>query len=224
MALWPFNLTAPRPLDMRFPQVDYFENILVALDNFISRGTEVFLTCKQPDYLASASQVLRSSQHRISLLLVVSFKVSAVDVTPTQQPRTFGPVVGRVHGRQGGALQPVHLPASALVSSAHPACIRDPSRLNATASHVRPFQGRSFNQTNRTVQMAEKALTDDNLEDSDVVCAAKLLEIVLQNCRGRVDQVGRPTLTMHGSGARVLVHMQYTGVLAWRSTNVVEPG
>ena len=69
---------------------------------------------------------------------------------------------------------------------------------------------------------------DDNLEDSDVVCAAKLLEIVLQNCRGRVDQVGRRTLTTNGSGARTLVHLQYTGVLAWRLTHLVthlvEPG
>lgn len=35
--------------------------------------------------------------------------------------------------------------------------------------------------------MAEKALTDDNLEEEDVCCAAKLLEIILQNCRGRID-------------------------------------
>jgi hypothetical protein len=31
--------------------------VLVVLDNFISRGTDVFLTCKQPDYLASVNQV-----------------------------------------------------------------------------------------------------------------------------------------------------------------------
>ena len=37
-------------------------------------------------------------------------------------------------------------------------------------------------------QMAEKALTDENLEEEDVCCAAKLLEIILQNCRGRVDE------------------------------------
>jgi hypothetical protein len=29
----------------------------VVLDNYISRGTDVFLTCKQPDYLASVNQV-----------------------------------------------------------------------------------------------------------------------------------------------------------------------
>ena len=33
--------------------------VLVVLDNYISRGTDVFLTCKQPDYLASVNQVHR---------------------------------------------------------------------------------------------------------------------------------------------------------------------
>ncbi len=37
--------------------VDFFENVLVVLDNFISRGTDTFLACKQPDYLASVNQV-----------------------------------------------------------------------------------------------------------------------------------------------------------------------
>ncbi len=37
--------------------VDFFESVLVALDNFISRGTDTFLACKQPDYLASANHV-----------------------------------------------------------------------------------------------------------------------------------------------------------------------
>jgi len=32
--------------------MDYLDNILVPLDNFISKGTEVFLACKSPDYLA----------------------------------------------------------------------------------------------------------------------------------------------------------------------------
>ena len=30
---------------------DYFENILVPLDNFISRGTAVFLSSQNPNYL-----------------------------------------------------------------------------------------------------------------------------------------------------------------------------
>ena len=33
--------------------------VLVVLDNYISRGTDVFLTCKQPDYLASVNQARR---------------------------------------------------------------------------------------------------------------------------------------------------------------------
>lgn len=37
--------------------IDFFESVLVALDNYISRGTDHFLTCKQPDYLALANQV-----------------------------------------------------------------------------------------------------------------------------------------------------------------------
>ena len=36
--------------------VDFFESVLVALDNFISRGTATFLSCKHPDYLASANK------------------------------------------------------------------------------------------------------------------------------------------------------------------------
>lgn len=35
--------------------------------------------------------------------------------------------------------------------------------------------------------MAEKALTDSDASEGDVICAPKLLEIILQNCRGRVD-------------------------------------
>lgn len=34
---------------------DYFENILVPIDNFISRGTEVFLSGQNPNYLTQAS-------------------------------------------------------------------------------------------------------------------------------------------------------------------------
>lgn len=37
--------------------IDYWENILVPLDNYISRSTTVFLTSKTPDYQASLYQV-----------------------------------------------------------------------------------------------------------------------------------------------------------------------
>ncbi|KAG2296737.1 hypothetical protein Bca52824_043406 [Brassica carinata] len=38
--------------------IDYFSNILVPMDNFISRGTAHFLTCKEPDYQQSLYNVL----------------------------------------------------------------------------------------------------------------------------------------------------------------------
>ncbi|KMZ59542.1 putative Importin-7 [Zostera marina] len=40
--------------------IDYFENILVPLDNYISRGTSHFLTCKDPNYQQSLWNVLSS--------------------------------------------------------------------------------------------------------------------------------------------------------------------
>ena len=39
---------------------DYFENIIVPLDNYISRGTDVFLASQNPNYL---NQVLGVSTH-----------------------------------------------------------------------------------------------------------------------------------------------------------------
>lgn len=71
---------------------DFWEAALVPLDNFISRDTHTFLTCKSPDYLASANQ------------------------------------------------------------------------------------------------LAETTLGDDSLQEEDALQAAKLLEIIMLNCRGRVDQ------------------------------------
>jgi hypothetical protein len=38
--------------------IDFFPNILVPMDNFISRGTAHFLTCKEPDYQQSLYNVL----------------------------------------------------------------------------------------------------------------------------------------------------------------------
>lgn len=35
--------------------------------------------------------------------------------------------------------------------------------------------------------MAEKALTDTETNDGDLLCAPKLLGIIMLNCRGRVD-------------------------------------
>ena len=40
----------------------------------------------------------------------------------------------------------------------------------------------------QAIHMSQKALTDDEASEGDVLCAPKLLEVILQNCRGRVDQ------------------------------------
>ncbi len=45
-------------------------------------------------------------------------------------------------------------------------------------------------------QMIEHVLADEDLDESDVQPAPKLMEIVLQNCRGRVDAVVAPYLTL----------------------------
>ena len=37
--------------------IELFETVLMPLDNFISRDTQHFLTCKNPDYLASVNEV-----------------------------------------------------------------------------------------------------------------------------------------------------------------------
>lgn len=47
--------------------IDYFENILVPLDNFISRGTDHFLSGRNPNYLQQARP--RRTLPLLSLLL-----------------------------------------------------------------------------------------------------------------------------------------------------------
>ena len=44
--------------------------------------------------------------------------------------------------------------------------------------------------------MIEHVLADDDLDESDVQPAPKLMEIVLQNCRGRVDACVPPYLSL----------------------------
>ena len=41
----------------------------------------------------------------------------------------------------------------------------------------------------QAVHMSQKAMTDLDASEGDVICAPKLLEVILQNCRGRVDQL-----------------------------------
>ncbi|CAH9136550.1 unnamed protein product [Cuscuta epithymum] len=47
-SLWPLMMEA-----LADWAIDFFQNILVPLDNYISRSTEHFLTCKEPDYQQS---------------------------------------------------------------------------------------------------------------------------------------------------------------------------
>ncbi|OIV91182.1 hypothetical protein TanjilG_30404 [Lupinus angustifolius] len=92
-SLWPLMMEA-----LADWAIDFFPNILVPLDNFISRGTANFLTCKEPDYQQSLWNMISST------------------------------------------------------------------------------------------------LADQNLEDSDIDPAPKLIEVVFQNCRGQVDHWVEPYL------------------------------
>jgi len=44
--------------------------------------------------------------------------------------------------------------------------------------------------------MSQKALSDSDASEGDVICAPKLLEIILQNCRGQVDQCVGPFISL----------------------------
>ncbi|KAK8947162.1 hypothetical protein KSP39_PZI006676 [Platanthera zijinensis] len=54
-SLWPLMIAS-----LNEWAIDYFENILVPLDNYISRGTAHFLACKDPDYQQSLWNMLSS--------------------------------------------------------------------------------------------------------------------------------------------------------------------
>ncbi|GJM85010.1 hypothetical protein PR202_ga00737 [Eleusine coracana subsp. coracana] len=54
-SLWPLMMEA-----LNDWAIDFFENILVPLDNYISRGTDHFLQCKDPDYQQSLWNALSS--------------------------------------------------------------------------------------------------------------------------------------------------------------------
>ncbi|VAH46983.1 unnamed protein product [Triticum turgidum subsp. durum] len=94
-SLWPLMMEA-----LNDWAIDFFENILVPLDNYISRGTEHFVSCKDPDYQQSLWKGLSS------------------------------------------------------------------------------------------------VMTDQNMEDSDIVPAPKLIEVFFQNCKGQVDHWVEPYLRL----------------------------
>ncbi|KAM0916062.1 hypothetical protein ACQ4PT_010415 [Festuca glaucescens] len=54
-SLWPLMMEA-----LNDWAIDFFENILVPLDNYISRGTDHFVACKEPDYQQSLWKALSS--------------------------------------------------------------------------------------------------------------------------------------------------------------------
>ncbi|KAB1213416.1 hypothetical protein CJ030_MR5G003514 [Morella rubra] len=54
-SLWPLMMESLADF-----AIDYFPNILVPLDNYISRGTAHFLTCKEPDYQQSLWNMISS--------------------------------------------------------------------------------------------------------------------------------------------------------------------
>ncbi|KAF0929516.1 hypothetical protein E2562_021766 [Oryza meyeriana var. granulata] len=94
-SLWPLMMEA-----LNDWAIDFFENILVPLDNYVSRGTDHFLACKDPDYQQSLWNALSS------------------------------------------------------------------------------------------------IMMDQNMEDSDIEPAPKLIEVVFQNCKGHVDQWVEPYLSL----------------------------
>uniref|UniRef100_A0A0E0CKF2 Importin N-terminal domain-containing protein n=1 Tax=Oryza meridionalis TaxID=40149 RepID=A0A0E0CKF2_9ORYZ len=94
-SLWPLMMEA-----LHDWAIDFFENILVPLDNYVSRGSDHFLACKNPDYQQSLWSALSS------------------------------------------------------------------------------------------------IMMDQNMEDSDIEPAPKLIEVVFQNCKGNVDQWVEPYLSL----------------------------
>lgn len=54
--LWPQMIVAMNDWAM-----DYFENMLIPMDNYVSRGTQRFLTCKDPDYVGSVAALVHKA-------------------------------------------------------------------------------------------------------------------------------------------------------------------
>ena len=101
-------------------------DILVPLDNYISRGTDHFLACKDPDYQQSLWKALQS----------VSLGLTDCSILPLAYD-----VLGDTSGT-------------------------------------------TFAEKHRCLQI----MMDENMEDSDIEPAPKLIEVVFQNCKGNVDQ------------------------------------
>ena len=75
--------------------IEYFENVIVPMDTFITRGTEHFLTCKNPDYLNSAYQLV----HKL-----FSMDVLEEDIIPG--PKLFECIMLNCKGRVDQYIEP----------------------------------------------------------------------------------------------------------------------
>jgi hypothetical protein len=88
--LWPMIVEAVHDW-----AIEYFENILVPLDNYISRGTQRFLTCKEPDYLASSYNLM----HKV-------FNISVMEDDLVPAPRLMECILLHCKGHVDHYLEP----------------------------------------------------------------------------------------------------------------------
>ncbi|XP_024396720.1 importin beta-like SAD2 [Physcomitrium patens] len=90
-SLWPLMVDSVQEW-----AIDYFGNILVPLDNYVSRSTEHFLTSTQPDYQSSLFKVLST--------LMVDEKFEDADIEPA--PKLIEAVLQNCRGRVDQWLEP----------------------------------------------------------------------------------------------------------------------
>ncbi|KAF8098130.1 hypothetical protein N665_0273s0030 [Sinapis alba] len=76
--------------------IDFFPNILVPLHNYISRGSEHYLTCKQPDYQQSLWSVISS--------LMANKNIDDSDLEPA--PKLIGIVLQTCKGQVDHCVEP----------------------------------------------------------------------------------------------------------------------
>lgn len=155
----------------------FFENldILVPMDNFISRGTAHFLTCKEPDYQQSLYNVLSTVS-----IYSDSFFVLSTILTVTVQ------LCGMC------LLIAVNYKVMKLlyISIYKPSFSTQSQHSSITISFVTFIANLCL--TFPLLQL----MTDRNIEDSDIESAPKLIEVVFQNCKGQVDQWVEPYLRL----------------------------
>ncbi|KAG6549125.1 hypothetical protein Mapa_009351 [Marchantia paleacea] len=90
-SLWPSMVNA-----MDEWAIDYFENILVPLDNYISRSTEHFLTCQEPNYQQSLFKMMST--------VMADEKLEDRDIEPA--PKLIEAVLQNCRGRVDEWLEP----------------------------------------------------------------------------------------------------------------------